>query len=269
MAGAIVLAAEAAIRSGVGLVHTHVHADSVLTLQISVPQAITHVWEEAATTIQAMAIGPGFGRTIESMRVMESQLRELPDIPLVLDADVLTIIGSDVKRLKKLCSRHQVVCTPHEGEFARLLGAGAARSLDGRVQQAMELANATGATVLLKGTPNVVVSPDSAQVIIVPRGTPVLATGGSGDMLTGVIGALLAQGAAPAHAATVGAWVHGRAAEIATELAGTVRGVTLHDVLRAMPAAWREVVTPNAADVDAAGYSVLASLPRVPSEHVW
>ena len=267
MAGAVVLSSEAALRSGVGLVHAHVHQASALPMQLAVPQAITHVLgeshsRESLNTMHAIAIGPGFGRSEKSMRMLNELIASLPNVPIVLDADALTLLGGNAQTLRSLCEHRDVVYTPHVGEFAQLLGHAPAETLNGRVQQAHELADQTRATILLKGAPTIVVTHGETSVTVIARGTAVLATGGSGDMLTGIVGTLLAQGVPGQDAAAVAAFVHGRAAEIATERAGTVRGLTLHDVLNALAPAWREVSDEQSAS-SAQSPMVLAQLPAV------
>jgi NAD(P)H-hydrate epimerase len=134
-----------------------------------------------------------------------------------------------------------VVCTPHEGEFARLLGTIVPVAWDARVGALREFAVRGGVTMLLKGTPTIVVTPDGGPITVVPHGTPLLATGGSGDLLSGLIVALLGQGLAPLEATVCAAPVHGRAAELATARLGGIRGGTLEDVFDALPSAWRQL----------------------------
>lgn len=275
MAGATVLAARASLRAGVGLLHAWVDAPSVVALQAAVPQALAHGWPDAArggdapfgdaAAMEALAIGPGLGRDRAARAMLAAALDAHAAIPLVLDADALTLValeageqGSDAAAwLRRRAARASgTVVTPHLGEFARLLGAPVPASIGARVTAARAFAARAGVTVLLKGTPTIVASPDDAPPTLVARGTPVLATGGSGDLLTGIVGALLAQGVAAPDAAALGAWVHGVAAEVATAAAGTVRGVTLDEVLAAMPAAWRALTTP-----DTVRPSVLLELP--------
>lgn len=245
MAGAIVLAANAALRSGIGMLHAHVHPDSAIALQASVPQALAHDWHHNSE-YTALAIGPGLGRTPESLKVLGDALHRVsPDVAVLLDADALTLIGTDTNRLRALSFHRWVLCTPHVGELARLLGADVAETLEDRVAQASELAKKSGATILLKGSPTVIVGPRGETPVVVARGNAALATGGSGDLLTGIVGTLLAQGANAMDAAAIGAWVHGRAAEVAVERAGGVRGVTLEHVLDAMAAAWGDLAAPR------------------------
>ncbi|MEO7996695.1 MAG: NAD(P)H-hydrate dehydratase [Gemmatimonadaceae bacterium] len=266
MAGAVVLASQAALHSGVGLVHAHVHGASALALQISVPQAITHAWSdsganESLAAMHAIAVGPGLGRSVQSSKTLSDLIAALPNVPLVLDADALTLLGADVEQLRALCEHREVVCTPHVGEFARLIGKPAHETLEGRIAQAHELSDAMGATILLKGTPTIIVAPHETTTTVVARGTPVLATGGSGDMLTGIVGTLLAQGVNGADAAAIGAYVHGRAAEIATENAGSIRGVTLQEVMASLAAAWREFSISKLSSTDSE--IVLTQLPAL------
>ncbi len=169
---------------------------------------------------------------------------------MVLDADALTVIASEAAdagqhgadRLRAVCGpQRAVVCTPHVGEFGRLLGRRVSDEWQARADAARDFAVRAHATVLLKGTPTLLASP-TGDVTAIPRGSAVLATGGSGDVLTGMIGALLAQGAPPQHAALLAAHAHGGAAELVARRG--VRGHTLDDVLQSLPAAWRELEQP-------------------------
>jgi hydroxyethylthiazole kinase-like uncharacterized protein yjeF len=230
-----------------------------------------------AVVLASRAALPGFGRDARARRELHAALDATDGVPTVLDADALTLLATSnesrndideslddrgraartIATVRAIAASRPLVCTPHVGEFARLIGTDAAGTLEGRIAQATEFIRATGITLLLKGTPTVVLTPDGAPPTVVARGTSVLATGGSGDLLTGLIGALLAQGASPRDAAITGAWVHGRAAELATDDAGVVRGVTLDEVLHALPRVWRELGTPEALPV-----GVLAELPE-------
>ena len=254
MAGAIVLATRAALASGSGLVRAFVDAPSVPALQQSVPQAIASAWDadgkEGEPWGNALAIGPGLGRGARSESVLRAELDRHPGIPVVLDADALTLLGlgggDAAQRLREWCGDRAVVCTPHIGEFVRLLGAPVAHEWDARVAQLTDFATRSGAVMLLKGTPTLIATPGSAMPVVMPRGSAVLATGGSGDLLTGIIGALLAQSmneqiVTASEAALLGATVHGLAGERAARRAGVVRGPTLDDVLRELPAAWHEL----------------------------
>ncbi len=275
MAGAVVLATRAALAAGAGVAHAIVDAPSVATVQLAVPQALAERWPVRAASrrsdavepepsngesaggraeretlhrCDAVAVGPGLGRGVRSSQLLERVVNEHRDRPLVLDADALWLIAemantlaTDAAALMRHWTRHSraVVCTPHEAEFARLLGTAVPLEWDARVDALRQFAVRGGVTVLLKGTPTLIATPDGGPMTVVPHGTPLLATGGSGDLLSGLIVALLGQGLDPLEAAVCGATVHGRAAELATARLGGIRGGTLEAVFESLPAAWR------------------------------
>lgn len=258
MVGAIILACRAALASGLGLARAHVHGGGVSALQQAVPQAICTAWDTSieggrVARADALVIGPGLGRTTRSAAVMRGVLESHPDAPVVLDADALTLLaqeGGDVAaRLRRWCgTTRAVVCTPHIGEFARLVQCEIGDGWDERARLLCDFAERARATVVLKGTPTLLASADrradDGRVIVsmIPRGTAVLATGGSGDLLTGIVGALLAQHIQPYDAALLGCTAHGMAAELVAQ--SGVRGHTLDDVLGALPQAWRGLSHP-------------------------
>jgi NAD(P)H-hydrate epimerase len=273
MAGAVVLAARAAYRAGVGLVKAVVEGPGLAALQVAVPEAIATAWPEGdrpgddapprategtpegSRFGHALAIGPGLGRTARARATLLAWLDANPGVPVVLDADALTQAAlaaqaegtSPAAVLGRWTARAGgVVLTPHPGEFARLIGRTTPLALADRVEAAQALAEGSGATVLLKGTPTIVVAPGEPRLRLVARGTPALAVGGSGDLLTGLVGALLAQGHEPPDAGALAAWAHGAAAELATADARGVRGVTLGEVADALPRAWRALEAPAA-----------------------
>jgi len=180
---------------------------------------------------QAWSVGPGIGLDGAARSLVDDALRQ--PVPLVLDADALTLL-SDVlatapDRLRQRGAA--TVLTPHEGEFARL-----APDLDpaaDRLDAVRLLAERTGATVLLKGFTTVIASPDG-RTRVNPTGTRWLATGGTGDVLTGVLGAYLAAGLDPLDAASAAAFVHG----LAGRLAAADGPPTSRDVVTALPGAF-------------------------------
>ncbi len=253
MAGAIVLATRAALASGIGLVRAWVQAPGVSALQQNVPQALANAWDITVTTPapwgHALALGPGLGRHHDAHAVLRAALDVHPSLPVVLDADALTLIaesGADpARQLREWCGDGRtVVCTPHPGEFARLTGQPVSNDWEQRAVDLCDFAVRSGATVLLKGTPTLIASPDNAPLVVMPRGSAVLATGGSGDLLTGIVGTLLAQGVAASDAALLGATAHALAAERASARSGAIRGPTLDHVLRELPYAWRDMARP-------------------------
>lgn len=253
MAGAIMLAARAALHSGIGLTRAFVDGPGVPAVQCGVPQTMASAWDttvsagEATTRTSndrpwgtALALGPGLGRQARSHEVLDAALQRYRGLPMVIDADALTLLATR-PTLDHFGDGGDVVFTPHAGEFARLTGAPTPVAWQERAAAAVAFAQRTNTTVLLKGTPTLVATPDGAPPTVVARGNAALATGGSGDMLTGIIGALLAQGVRGSHAAVLGAHVHGMAAEHASVQWRSVRGVTLDDVLGSMTHVWRDI----------------------------
>ena len=178
-------------------------------------------------------LGPGLGA--EHARALVTRVLSAWRGPVVLDADALNAFGGDVASLSSLIGQRAALLTPHPAEFGRLLGLPVSAVLDGRFDLPSRLARESGASVLLKGVPTVVASPDGV-VRVVAEGTPTLATGGSGDMLGGIAATLLAQMEDAPIAGALAAFAHGRAASIVSER--HVRGHTLDDVLHALPEVW-------------------------------
>ena len=172
----------------------------------------------------------------ETAAFIRSFVRSCP-VPIVVDADGLNAFAG---RTAELADRHEdAVLTPHAGEFARLTGITAAEVGTDRVGHARKLASDVQATVLLKGSRTVIASPEG-RVRINPTGGPSLATGGTGDVLTGMIAGLVARGLAPIDAATAGAYIHGIAGSLAGRENG--EGATAGDVLAHVPDAVAEVL---------------------------
>jgi NAD(P)H-hydrate epimerase len=261
MAGATILAAKAAMRSGVGMVRLVVDAPSLAAVQSGAIEATAATWpmsdddlrREIVEYADAVLIGPGLGRS-DGARDFLHRLLATWRGPVVLDADALTVFAGDRTRLADLLAGRPALLTPHLGEMARLLGTTPEEVRREQFDVGRALAQQAGAAVLLKGVPTVVTAPDE-RCMVSASGTPVLAAAGSGDVLGGIAVTLLAQAGDPFVAGGVAAWVHGRAAEIAN--AGRpVRGVALEDVLAGLSLAWRIPAPPESA-------GVLAELPRV------
>ncbi|MEJ7758701.1 MAG: NAD(P)H-hydrate dehydratase [Gemmatimonadaceae bacterium] len=244
MAGAALLAGRGALRSGIGLLHLIVNRENIGPVHAGVPQALVSAWPEVASdtarvaeSSDVIAIGPGLGRSDATRELVERVMLAFNG-PLVLDADALNVFENDAASLATLIGNRLAILTPHPAELGRLLGTSVDDVLARRFDIGMELARSVGAVVLLKGTPTVVFVPGGERYVIA-SGTAALATGGSGDILTGVCATLLSQMSDAGEAAACSAFVHGRAAE----LCNGVRGITLDDVLEAMPAAWNENAT--------------------------
>lgn len=258
MAGAVVLACEGALRAGAGLVTAVVPTPSVPVVQGAQPQALATAWPSATgegfpSPLDALAVGPGLGRGPEAAALMawlqEARAKALSGVPVVLDADALWHLAHGARSSEEAVAAWgragaPVVITPHPGECARLLGHPLPEEAEARAEAVRAFARASGAVVVLKGTPTLIATPDDAPPWVMPRGTAVLATGGSGDLLTGLVVTLLAQRVPPALAAALAATAHGLAAEQVQVQLGGVRGATLQQVSAALPRAWRELERP-------------------------
>src|SRR6185436_15705521 len=172
------------------------------------------------------------------------------------DADALTLFEGRAADLAAALGGRPAILTPHPVEFARLTGSSVEHVLATRFDAALDLARLTSAVVLLKGVPTVITSPDGRRLVSA-TGTPALATGGSGDVLSGIAGTLLGQMDDAFAAAASAAWIHGRAAErVPSAATGATRGTTLEDVVAELRDAW-------VCDTRPARYPVLAELPAV------
>ena len=238
MAGAAVLAARAALASGVGLLRLASVPDNRVVLQKKVPEAIfvdagdPEALREAAGTVDAVAAGPGMGTDAAGAAALEAVLEGAGERPVLLDADALTLVGEGrAPSLKELGDARPVLLTPHPGEMARIAEADADEIGERPVEVARETAAATGCTILLKGMPSVVAPPDG-PVRVDAAGSSDLAAAGMGDVLTGVGGSFLAQGVdLPVHAGALALHHTGRAAARARRGAG----LTPSDVVAALP----------------------------------
>ena len=242
MAGASVLAARAALRSGVGLLTVHVPAANNPIVQSAVPEAMTSIDSNECCfsdfinveRYTAVAVGPGLGQSAES----EAALLHLIDncrVPMVLDADALNILARNPGYLQRLPQGS--IITPHVGEFTRLFGATDSSYV--RLQAAQAYATTFGVTIVLKGAHTVVVT-QLGTMLFNSTGNPGMATGGSGDVLTGCILSLLAQGFGAAVAARLAVYVHGLAADYAVAEKGEI-ALVAGDIVEFLPRAWRSL----------------------------
>ena len=261
MAGASILAAEAALRSGVGMVKLIVAAESLAPIQEREPYSLAAVWpsddaaveRDIASWADAVIIGPGLGRDDTSRALLERVLRVWKG-PTLLDADAITLFENASDRLAELLGGRAALLTPHPAEFARISGMAMNDVMAKRFDVGGALAKKLGATVLLKGVPTVITSP-SGERLVSATGTPALATAGSGDVLSGVAGTLLAQNGDPFVAGALAAFVHGRAAERVVTSSGA-RGIALEDIVKELRHVWDFSRAPLR-------YPVLAELPSI------
>lgn len=233
MSGAVILAMQAALRSGAGKVSVACHPQVQSIVASAQPEAMVHGIEHASelqsllTQASVVALGPGLGQSRWSQAMFEQTLNEdvASDTPRVLDADALNLLAKvDEHRLK---SPGSVVLTPHPGEAARLLHTSTQSIAQDRFAAAQALRETYGAQVLLKGAGSLVVTDNGSFVI--ERGSPAMASGGMGDLLTGVISGLIAQKLKPADAILKGTLWHALAGEAAGNR--SERGTLASDLL--------------------------------------
>jgi ADP-dependent NAD(P)H-hydrate dehydratase / NAD(P)H-hydrate epimerase len=231
MAGSAHLAARAAQRAGAGMVRVaspgidHDPGMPTEAVGVAVPAA---GWDEPVLAqldrVRGLVVGPGLGRAAPTVTAVHHLAATAP-VPVLVDGDGLSALGEEAGSI--LARREApAVLTPHDGEYARLAGHDPGPD---RLAAARDLSRATGAVVLLKGPTTVVAEPDG-WAHVSTAGDARLATAGTGDVLSGIIGALLAQGVPAGRAAAAGAWLHGTAA-----MEGPPRGLVASDVIAGLP----------------------------------
>jgi len=259
--GAVLLSAGGAVRGGAGMVRVVTANVAAVLVRQAWPETVVTVhpdegdWDLLGSVgrVQAWVAGPGMGTGQDAVARLAAVLGT--DLPVLVDADGLTIL-SQVRGL--LPRQAPTLITPHAGELARLLGTDAASVEAQRLEHARRAAGELGVTVLLKGSTTVIAPSGGAPeepVLVNPTGTPWLATAGSGDVLSGLAGALLAQGLEPARAGLAAAYLHGMAGRLAAagqltaddasalESSGETGEAPIgaSDLVRALPAAFRSL----------------------------
>ncbi|GAA3244060.1 NAD(P)H-hydrate dehydratase [Nonomuraea helvata] len=233
--GAAVLAVGGALRAGAGMVRYVGPSEPVTQVRSHWPEAVITELDRPSIDdvgrVQAWVLGPGLGTGEWAHELATAVLAS--DVPVLIDADGLTLVSRDRALLRRSAP---VLITPHAGELARLLRADRDAIESARLEHARRAADELGVTVLLKGS-TTVVAEDSRPVRVNPTGTSWLATGGTGDVLSGVAGALLAQGLSCYDAGSCGAFLHGLAGRLAADGAPLAAA----DVASAVPAAIRAV----------------------------
>jgi ADP-dependent NAD(P)H-hydrate dehydratase / NAD(P)H-hydrate epimerase len=241
--GAAVLSCGGAIHGGAGMVRFVSAEVAVGVVRQHWPEAVLTVYQEdrpadavkTAGRVQAWAVGPGIGTGPDAAALLAAVLAS--DVPVLVDADGLTVLAGHRDLLRRPAP---VLITPHAGELARLLSADRADIEARRLHYVRAAAAELGVTVLLKGSTTVIASPDDTQPVLVnSTGTSWLATAGSGDVLSGLAGSLLAQGIPAATAAAAAAYLHGMAGRLAARDAP----IGASDLIAAIPAAIRAVTS--------------------------
>lgn len=215
--GAAILCSQAAFRGGVGLLNVCVPSCGTQIMQLALPEAMViesldnAVIDVIPKTNDTVAIGPGIGTDARTTKAFSTFLNEHKD-PIVLDADAINILALHQELLPKIPS--DSILTPHPGEFKRL--AGDWKNDIEKLEKLRNFCQAYEVNMVLKGAYSAVCSKEGI-IHFNPTGNPGLATAGSGDVLTGIIGALLAQGLAPFHALQLGVYLHGLSGDLAVE----------------------------------------------------
>ncbi|HXU28721.1 MAG TPA: NAD(P)H-hydrate dehydratase [Bacteroidia bacterium] len=235
--GAAVIAAKACLRAGVGLLTVNVPKNERAILQTSIPEAMLEMREDAkqnATNFSVIGVGSGIGVGKHSEDLLVNIITKI-DKPLVLDADALNIIASNKKLLSKIPKG--TILTPHPKEFDRLFGNH--KNDEERINVAIKKAKQHNIIIVLKGHKTLITY--AGETFLNTSGNAGLAKGGSGDALTGIITAFLAQGYEPKVAAKLGVYLHGLAADIALQNQ-SMESMLITDVIEYMGKAFKNVM---------------------------
>jgi NAD(P)H-hydrate epimerase len=251
--GAASMTSMSALRAGAGLVTLGVAESLNSILEVQVLEAMTVPLPECRRGVlgdsaldairkelhgkRSLAIGPGLGQDVETKKLVRAIIQD-SEIPVVVDADGLNCMAGAVNILKK--ARSQIVLTPHPGEMARLLKTSAGDVQQDRITCAREFAVDNNVHVVLKGARTVISHPDG-RVFINPTGNAGMAAGGMGDVLTGLIAGLIAQGLPPEAACHTGVYLHGTAADSLVEEKGPY-GYLASEVMNAIPGEIKKLV---------------------------
>ena len=253
MAGAAILTCKSALRSGLGLLRLYIPESLNHIVKTSVPEVvtiplqemrkgvigITHIAgiiEDAAGS-NVFTIGPGCGATSELSEIVKRTIQSI-EIPIVLDADALNVLAKDLSVLKNKMS--PIVLTPHMGEMSRLTGKTIEEIEDHPIYTAVEFAKEHGVFVVLKSARTVVATPEG-HVYVNLNGNSGMATAGSGDVLTGIITGLIAQGIDPFKAAVTGVYIHGMTGDVVADEKGE-HGLLAGDLIEKLPYVIKEMI---------------------------
>lgn len=240
MSGAAILASRACLRSGVGKVTVHTPRKNYGIMQVSVPEAVLHMDHEEtyfsesvdSDDFDALGIGPGLGQQENTAIAFITQLKRA-QCPVVVDADGLNILANHRAWITQLPKG--IILTPHPKEFDRLSSSPSNGSYE-RLHRAQEMAQSLHAYIILKGHYSALCMPNG-HVVFNPNGNSGMATAGSGDVLTGIITALLARGYRRADACVVGMYIHGLAGDLAAKDLGK-ESLVAGDIVRYLPKAF-------------------------------
>ena len=235
--GAAVIAAKACLRAGVGLLTVNIPKNERAILQTSIPEAMLEIREDVAQNLNnfsAIGVGPGIGIGKHSENLLVSIIAKI-DKPILLDADAINIIATNKKLLSKIPK--ETIITPHPKEFDRLFGNH--KNNEERINAAIKEAQQHNIIIVLKGHKTLVTY--AGEAFLNTTGNAGLAKGGSGDALTGIITAFLAQGYEPKVATKLGVYLHGLAADIALENQ-SMESMLISDVIECMGKAFKNLI---------------------------
>ena len=252
MSGAAYMASEAALKSGAGLItlvcpeciNDVLEAKTTEVMTLPVPDMDGKLSSEASEFIRekirtagAVLIGPGIGRSGEVTNLVRDVLRN-SHVPVIVDADAINAVSEDLSVLSECAC--ELIFTPHAAEFSRLTGLDISYIEDNRIQVSKEFAEEFGAVLLLKGHHTIVTDPSLTQYIN-NTGNPGMASGGSGDVLAGIIASLTARGIDAVTAAAAAAYIHGLAGDIASEKMSQ-EAMTATDIINSIPEAFCRIL---------------------------
>jgi hydroxyethylthiazole kinase-like uncharacterized protein yjeF len=253
MTGAGCLAAKAAYRTGAGLVYLGIPGDYLGIYETSVSEAISIPFNmskegsiskralpgilEATKGKDAICIGPGMGWNEDTKEIVRNIIEEC-GVPVVIDADAINAVSEDTSILRN--KKAKIIMTPHPGEMSRLIKKSTEEIQKDRIKYAEEFAVSNNVILILKGSNSIAAMPDG-DIYINSTGNPGMATAGSGDVLSGIIMAVLGQGIKPEKAAVYGTYLHGLAGDIAARLKNE-QSLMAGDILKSIPAAIDNII---------------------------
>lgn len=253
MAGAAIMAGKAALKSGIGLLKIAVPKSIYPVCATNILESVYYPLEETSNGVisckntdfllemceksSAVVIGCGLSVCDDTKNLVQSVITNCKE-PLVIDADALNCICNKPEILKNL--KAPAIITPHPGEMARLLHSTPKTVNSNRENTAIDFAKKFGVVTVLKGAGTIIASPDG-EVYINHTGNSGMATGGSGDVLSGIIGSLLAQGASPINAAAAGVFLHGTIGDLAAEKLGKISMLPT-DMIDMIPTAYLKLM---------------------------
>ncbi len=246
MAGAPYFSATAAYRTGCGLVEIFSHEENRVILQTLIPEAVLSTWgdkidfeklENSIKKADVIAIGMGLSTSDDALEILKFTLQKR-NCPIVIDADALNLIAKNSDLIK--LAKNDAIITPHPLEMSRISGIEVTKITENIPNFAQNFANKNGLICVLKDHNTAVAKPCSDSIYINQSGNSGMSTGGSGDVLDGVIASLLAQGCTPYVAATLGVYIHGLAGDLASEKL-TQYSLMASDIINALPEVFKSI----------------------------